>query len=162
MAKTRAFLPNFCVFRQISLQFCKIHVVSASLQRFGLETGKCNVFRTDANSKEWSSFILLLQFFASWITKLSQSFFGTLTCLTPKKKFTYKLPTISPVKICCSRRFGRLQQNICHLVLTCQTSIQDEFWPPVPITIASLSSIQKHFDWAVTYIHTYIHTCMWD
>ena len=40
MAKTRAFLPEFGIFRYISVQFCEIHVVSANLQRFGLETGK--------------------------------------------------------------------------------------------------------------------------
>ena len=40
LAKNRAFLPAFGVFRKVPLQFCEIHVVSASLQRFGFETGK--------------------------------------------------------------------------------------------------------------------------
>ena len=112
-----------------------------------------NTFRTDANSKEWSTFILLLKIFTSWITKLSLSFFSTLTCLTPKMKCTYILHTISPVKMCRSRRFGRLQQNICRLLQTCQTSIEDKVWPLLPITITNLPSTQKHFDWADTYIH---------
>ena len=38
----------------------------------------------------------------------------------------------------------------------CQTSIQDEVWPLQPITITSLLSTQRHFDWAYTYIHTYM------
>ena len=36
-------------------------------------------------------------------------------------------------------------------------SIQDEVQPLLPIAIASLPSAQKKFDWADTYIHTYIH-----
>ena len=38
----------------------------------------------------------------------------------------------------------------------CQTSIQGEVWPLQPITITSLLSTQRHFDWAYSYIHTYI------
>ena len=84
-----------------------------------------------------------------------RGFFGTLTCLTPKKKCTYILHTISPVKMCHSWKFGHLQRNICHKIHTCQISIQDEAWPLLSITITSLPSTQKHFDWA----HTYILTC---
>ena len=58
--------------------------------------------------------------------------------------------------MCCSRQFGRLQRNICRLLHTCQTSIQDEVQFLLAITIASLPSTQKHFHWANTYIHTYI------
>ena len=109
------------------------------------------IFRTDANFKEWSSFISL-KIFTSWFTKLWQSFFGTLTCLTPKKKCTYILHTISSVTMCHSWQFGWLQRNISCLLHNSQTSIQDEVQPLLPITITSLPSTQKHFDWAYTYI----------
>ena len=62
--------------------------------------------------------------------------------------------TVNPVKMCCSQQFGRLQRNICRLLYTSQTSIQDEVWPLLPITIVSLPSTQKHFHLAYTY--------MWD
>ena len=41
--------------------------------------------------------------------------------------------------------------------LSKNVSIQDEVQPLLPIAIASLPSAQKKFDWADTYIHTYIH-----
>ena len=47
--------------------------------------------------------------------------------------------------------FGHLQQNICRLLHTCQTCIQERL-PLLPITIASLPATQKHFDWAAIYI----------
>ena len=53
--------------------------------------------------------------------------------------------------------FGCLQQNICRLLHTCQTCIQDEarkLWPLLPITIASLPTTQKHFDWAAVKLTT--------
>ena len=37
--------------------------------------------------------------------------------------------------------------------LSKNVSIQDEVQPLLPITIASLPSAQKKFDWADTYIH---------
>ena len=122
------------------------------------------VFRTDANSKEWSSFTLSLNIFNLWLPSYHTRFLGTLTCLTPKKKCTYMLRTISPVKMCCNQQFGHLQWNICWLLHTSQISIQDEVWPLLPITITSLPSTQKLFHWAYTYIHTcgirlHVRTC---
>ena len=57
MAKTRAFLPDFGVFRQISSQFCEMHEVLARLQRFGLETGKSDgrlLGRDNCASRYWT------------------------------------------------------------------------------------------------------------
>ena len=110
-------------------------------------------FRTDANSKEWSSFILSLNIFNLGLPSYHR-FLGTLTCLSSKKKCTYIPHTISPVKMCRSQQFCRLQWNICRLLHTSQTSIQDEVRPLLPITMASLPSTQKHLHWAYTYIHT--------
>ena len=121
-------------------------------------------FRTDANSKEWSSFTLSLNIYNLGLPSYHRGFLGTLTCLTPKNKCTYMLHTISPVKVCCSQQFGRLQRHICHLLHASQISIQDEVRPLLPITIASLPSTQKHFHWAYTYIYTcgirlHVQTC---
>ena len=109
-------------------------------------------FRTDANSKELSSVTLSLNIFNLGLPSYHRGFLGTLTCLTPKKKCTYVLHTISPVKMCCSQQFGRLQQNICRLLHTSKTSSQDEVWSLLPITIASLPSLQKKFPLGLGYM----------
>ena len=79
-------------------------------------------------------------------------FFWYFDLLTLKWK--YILHTISPVKLCRSRQFGRLQRNICCLLHTCQPSLQGEVRALLPIAIASLPSTQKHFHCGL-YIHTY-------
>ena len=88
-----------------------------------------------------------------------RGFFGTLTCLTPKKKCTYIAHTISQVKMCCSRQFSHLQWNSCQLH-TCQTSIQEKIWPLLPITIASLPATQN-FNWDYTYTNVGLGYMSW-
>ena len=44
--------------------------------------------------------------------------------------------------------FGHLQQSICGLLHTCKTSSLDKVQSLPLITITSLPTSQKHFDWA--------------
>ena len=96
-------------------------------------------------------YLIIKNFYILDYQVITEVFFGTLTCLTPKKKNTYITHTISQVKMCCSQQFGHLQWNSCQFH-TCQTSIQDKIWPLLPITIASLPATQN-FKWDCTYIH---------
>ena len=74
---------------------------------------------------------------------------GSKHCNTAKK-----MPTAQS-KCAGSRPFGHLQQNICRLLHV--SHLSDLFSgqrplqlrPLLPITIASLPTTQKHFDWAV-------------
>ena len=53
------------------------------------------IFRTDANSWEWSRFTLLLKIFTAWITKLSQKVFLVLWPVNTQVKIhtTYNQPS---------------------------------------------------------------------
>ena len=139
------FYPSACIFCFVLFCFFCLNNAPLTLPK---------AFRTDANSKEWSSFTLSLNIFNLGLPSYHRGFLGTLTFFTPKKKCTYMQHTISPVKTCCSQQFGHLQRNVCRLHHTSQTSIQDEIWPLLPITITSLPPTQKHFHWVYTYIHT--------
>ena len=55
-----------------------------------------------------------------------------------------------------SLQFGCLQWSNFHWLHTFQTAFQEEVWPLLPIiTTASLSTTQKHFDWAVQVLLAY-------
>ena len=55
-----------------------------------------------------------------------------------------------------SLQFGCLQWSTFHWLHTFQIAFQEEVWPLLPITTtASLSTTQKHFDWAVLVLLAY-------